>query len=112
MKTNLPLAIVLISNIFVRICPSRSWLFQTRWLMLMSVGSSPVHLAFKVTGAVTIKVVLVETITSIRRWLVGCNMQCSEIFEQINLRNDDFSLPTYVILTTGDRTLEQRRFEK
>lgn len=79
--------------------------------MLMSVGSSPVHLAFKVTGAVTIKVVLVETIDSIRRWLVGYNMQCSEIFEQINLRNDDFSLPTYVILTTGDRTLEQHRLE-
>jgi hypothetical protein len=76
METNLPLAIVLKSNISVRNCPSRSWLFQTPWLMLMSVGSFPVHLVFKVTGAVTMKVVLVETnIDSIRRWLVDCNMQ-------------------------------------
>lgn len=75
METNLPLAIVLISNISVRICPTRSWLFQTRWLMLMSVGSFPVHLAFKVTGAVTMKVVLVETIDSIKGSPVGCNMQ-------------------------------------
>jgi hypothetical protein len=39
-------------------------------------------------------------------------MQWSEIFEQINLRNDDFLSPTYVILTIGDGTMEQRRLEK
>ncbi len=64
------------------------------------------------TGAVTVKVVLVETINSIGGWLVACNMQWSEIFEQINLRNDDFLSPTYVILTIGDGTMEQRRLEK